>query len=206
MRTILLLLLVPLACAEEVSVDQLFNTAVREQQKGQYSDAIRDYREIIQRRPDMVEAKVNLGATLADSGQYEDAIAIYKAALPSVSLKKPVLMNIARAYYMKGDLERARQQLAEVHQLYPEDQEVTVRLANVDLEAHAPAESVALLQPLDSGNSQNTDFQYLYGTALIASGHPEQGVPRVEQVARAANRADAYIFWREARICDTDTP
>src|SRR6476661_2182386 len=125
MRVVFLLLIVPLACAEEVSVDQLFNIAVQKQQNGQYSEAIRDYREILQRRPEMIEAKVNLGATLVDSGQYDEAIALYKAALPSVPDKKPVLMNIARAYYKKGDLGRAREQLEEVHQIYPEDQEVT---------------------------------------------------------------------------------
>jgi tetratricopeptide (TPR) repeat protein len=103
-------------------------------------------------------------------------------------------MNIARAYYEKGDLGKAREQLAQVHQMYPDDQDVTMRLANVDLEAHVPAEAVALLQPLDSANLQNMDFQYLYGAALIASGRPADGVPRVERVAAAAHRADAYLL------------
>jgi tetratricopeptide (TPR) repeat protein len=190
----LLLVPMPVAYAQELSVDQLFTNAVHEQQSGDAAAAIRDYRELLRLHPDMVEAQVNLGAVLVDSGQYDEAIALYKAALPSVSNKKAVLMNIARAYYEKRDLTKAREQLVQVHQIYPEDQDVTMRLASVDLEAHAAADAVALLQPLDSANAQNLNLQYLYGWALIASGRPDEGTPRVERVARTTNRADAYLL------------
>lgn len=191
---LLLLLSFPLVHAQEPSADQLFTNAVHEQQSGDTAAAIRDYRELLRLHPDMVEAQVNLGAVLVDSGQYDEAIALYKAALPSVSNKKAVLMNIARAYYEKRDLTRAREQLVQVHQMYPEDQDVTMRLASVELQAHAAADAVALLQPLDSANAQNTDFQYLYGWALIANGRPDEGTPRVERVANTTNRADAYLL------------
>jgi len=179
---------------QETSVEQLFRAAVQEQQRGDLADAIREYRGVLEREPKMVEARVNLGAALADSGQYDEAIKEYVVALPLALSKKPVLMNIARAYYKKGDLQKAREHLQEVHQMYPADQEVSVRLASINLEAHVPAEAVALLQPLDPANQQNQDFQYLYSSALIANGQPQQGVPRLEKLGALAKRADAYLL------------
>src|SRR6185312_10161728 len=76
----LLLVPMPVAYAQELSVDQLFTNAVHEQQSGDAAAAIRDYRELLRLHPDMVEAQVNLGAVLVDSGQYDEAIALYKAA------------------------------------------------------------------------------------------------------------------------------
>jgi len=57
-----------------------------------------------------------------------------------------------------------------------------------------PVASVVLLSPLDAGKKDDLDFQYLYGTALIASGQMREGVLRVQRVAEIANRADAYAL------------
>src|ERR1017187_5648160 len=87
--------------AQEASPDQLLKQAMEEQQRGDFSAAIRDYRKVLELRPNEVQAKVNLGAALARVGQFDEAITIYRSALPSVKDKNPVLLNLALAYYKK---------------------------------------------------------------------------------------------------------
>lgn len=194
MRLAVVLLFAGIALAQPSDPDHLLQRAAQEQQRGDFSAAIRDYREVLQSRPNLAAAKVNLGAALSDTGHYDDAITEFLSALPSLSDKKPVLMNIALAYYRKGDFTHARTYLRKARELDPADQHATTLLANIDLACGHSEEAVALLTPLSSSNSQNMDFQYLYGAALIASGHPDEGVPRVEVAAEKTNRADAYAL------------
>jgi Tfp pilus assembly protein PilF len=170
-----------------------YRSAITEQQHGEYEAAIRDYRSALQADPKMVEAQVNLGAALAHVGQYDEAIAMYKAALPGLSFKNPVLLNIGLAYYKKGDFANAREQFAAVHKLQPNDGRVATLLGDTDVRLDRPQDAVALLRPLDAGNATNLDFQYVYGLALIGSGQRDEGVQRVVKVAQATNNAGAFL-------------
>jgi tetratricopeptide (TPR) repeat protein len=77
-------------------------------------------------RPNEVQEKVNLGAALAHIGQFDEAIATYRSALPLLQDKDPVLLNLALAYYKKGDFENARQQFEVLHDARPEDVRVII--------------------------------------------------------------------------------
>lgn len=194
MRLIVVLLLTGIASGQTSDPDRLLQLATQEQQRGDNAAAIRDYREVLRMQPDLAAAKINLGAALSDTGRYDDAIAEFLSVLPDLKDKKPVLMNIALAYYRKRDLSNARDYLGKARELDPADRHVTILLANIDLASGQPQHAVDLLRPLTASNDDNMDFQYLYGAALIASGHPDQGIPRVEIAAQKAKRADAYAL------------
>lgn len=66
--------------AQEPNPDQLLKHAMEEQQQGDFSAAIRDYRKVLELRPNEVQAKVNLGAALAHVGQFDEAIAMYRCS------------------------------------------------------------------------------------------------------------------------------
>jgi Flp pilus assembly protein TadD len=191
---LLLLILGSYVYAQQSDPTQLLNTALQEQQRGDYPSAIRDYRHVLELRPDIVVAKVNLGAALSDTGKYEEAIALFQEALSSVPDKNPVRMNLALAYFRKGDLAPAHEQLAAVHQEDPRDQKATWLLANIDLRMGNAAEALTLLEPLDAANANNMEFQYSYGTALISAGREKEGVLRVQRVAEATSHANAYML------------
>lgn len=182
------------ARAQQPSANDLLRKAIGEQQQGQYEAAIRDYRKTLELDPNMAEAKVNLGAALSHVGQYDEAIAIYKAALSSLSFKNPVILNIGLAYYKKGDYANAREQFETVHKLQPNDGRIATLLGDTELRLNQASDAVALMQPLDSANSNNLDFQYVYGSALIASGHRADGAKHVEKVAKAGNIPEAYLL------------
>ncbi len=201
---ILFTLFAIVAMAQQTDPDQLLQSAISEQQHGDYTAAIRDYRQLIELRPDDAQAKVNLGAALAHVGQFDDAIAMYRAALPSLSFKNPVLLNLGLAYYKKGDFTNACNQFEELHKADPHDVRVAILLGDTDVKLQRPDSAIALLEPLDLMNSQNMDFQYVYGSALIQAGRRREGVERIEKVAEAGNAPDAYLLAGATRLTMND--
>jgi len=195
-----LLLLASTAWAQQADPDELLKAAISEQQRGEYTAAIRDYRKFLKLRPDDVEAKVNLGAALVQVGQFDEGIAMYRSALPSLSFKTPVLLNLGLAYYKKGDFANAHEQFEAVHNAEPRDARVAILLGDTNVKLRKPDQAIAVLEPLDAANAQNMDFQYVYGTALIEAGRKREGVARVEKVAEATNGAEAYLLAGAIRL------
>jgi tetratricopeptide (TPR) repeat protein len=181
--------------AQEPNPDQLLKRAIDEQQHGDFSGAIRDYRKILELHPNEVEAKVNLGAALAHVGQFDEAIAMYRSALPSLKDKNPVLLNLALAYYKKGDFENAREQFEVLHDAQPSNLQVVILLGDSDLRTGKSDAALNLLEPLENKYSQNMDFEYVLGSALIhTKGRRREGVDRMEKVAKASSGADVYMM------------
>jgi tetratricopeptide (TPR) repeat protein len=191
----ILLALFPIALtAQDATPEQLFQRGIEEQQRGDFDAAIRDYRRVIELRPADVQAKVNLGAALAHVGQFNEAIATYRSALPSLKDKNPVLLNLALAYYKKGDFENARQQFEILRDSRPDDVRVAILLGDSDLRLNKSEAALQLLQPLEQKYAQNMDFEYVLGSALIKSGKRREGIPLIEKVAKAGPSADAYLL------------
>lgn len=181
------------ARAQESNPDQLLNSAIDAQQRGDFQTAIRDYRRVLELRPGTVEARVNLGAALTHEGQYDAAIAEYRSALPFVQQKSPILLNIALAYYKKGDFENALTQFVAVHKAQPDDVRVAVLLSDTDLHLGDSSAALSVLTPFAARQTQNLDFDFVYGSALIRTGSRLEGIDRIERVAKAGS-ADAYML------------
>jgi Flp pilus assembly protein TadD len=179
---------------QKAGPDQLLQTAIVEQQRGDYTSAIRDYRRVLELRPHSFEAMVNLGAALVHVGQFDAAIVMYRSALASSPQNNAVQMNLALAYYKKGDFTNAREQLEAAHHAQPKDVRTAVLLGDTYLHLKQADDSAALLTPLEPENAQNLDFEYVLGSALIQSGHRREGVARIEKVAQGGNSADAYML------------
>jgi tetratricopeptide (TPR) repeat protein len=197
MRAVLLfvVLLPAMMAAQESDPDQLLKRAIDEQQHGDYSAAIRDYRKILELRPNEVEAKVNLGAALAHAGQFDEAIAIYRSALTSSKDKNPILLNLALAYYKKGDFEHAREQFEILHDAQPSNLQVVILLGDSDLRTGKADAALSVLEPLEDKFSYNMDFEYVLASALMdTKGRRREGVNRMEGVAKAGSAADAYMI------------
>ncbi len=183
-----------LGAAQEANPDVLLKHAIDAQQHGDYSQAISDYRKVLEARPNDVEAKVNLGAALAHVGQYDEAIEMYRAALPALKNKNMVLMNLALAYYKKGDFEHAREQFAVLHDLQPNDVRTIILLGDTQLHLGKPEDARSLLEPLEEKFASNMDFEYVLGSALIKTNRRRDGIARIEKVAQSGPSPDAYLL------------
>ena len=195
MRLILVLLLSgTVSLAQQQDPDQLLNDAIQAQQGGNYQLAITEYREFLKLRPDNVVAKLYLGAALAHVGQFDEAISVYQSALPSLKDKNPVRLNLGLAYYKKGDLRNAREQFGALHQAQPNNVQAAILLADTEIKLGDAESAAGMLEPLENANSRNPDFDYVFGLAMIKSGHRRDGIPRLEKAAELGHSGDAYML------------
>ena len=191
---LLLCLCAPLVFAQGREADQLLNSALEAQQRGDLPTAIHDYEKALRLNPKLAEARVNLGAALADSGRFDDAIAQYRRALLDVPDKSAVQLNIGLAYYKKGDLASASQEFSELHKLKPENAQIAILLGDSEVRSGRGSDAVAMLSPLEAANASNPDFQYVLGTALIQAGSRCEGAQKLDALAQQTQNPDAYLL------------
>jgi tetratricopeptide (TPR) repeat protein len=191
------ILLVVAACsgfAQAPTPEQLFREAVAAQKQGDDAGAIQKYKELLKVRPDIVEARANLGAALAKLGHLDEAIEQYRAALDKNENNAPLRLNLALAYYKKGKFQEAAGELTVLRKTDPLNLRLAMLMADCDTQLHKDAEVVSTLQPLEPGNPDDPGLAWLLGAALIRSGHPREGVDRVEKAAKLGNNAQAYLL------------
>lgn len=164
------------------------------QQHGDYATAIADYQKFLKLRPNMVEARANLGAAFSHEGRFDEAIAQYRSALSSSPGNRQIQMNMGLAYYKKGDLANARVVFDEVHKAMPENVQIAILLGDSEVRLGQAAAAAAMLIPMEAANASNPDFEYVLGTAMIQSGGRREGVERLEKVAQSTQNADAYLL------------
>jgi len=187
-------LLVRAAAAQQKDPGAMFNAGVDAQQRGDFQTAIRDYRAFLAVRPNDFEAEVNLGAALVHEKQYDDAIASYKSALVASPANNGVLLDLGLAYFKKGDFSNAYIQFKHLYELQPDNVRVAILLGYSDLDLGKAPEAVELLSPLEPQNATNSDFEYVLGSALITTGKRDEGIARIEKVAKATDSAGAYYL------------
>lgn len=191
---LLLLLYASFAPAQQVQPDRLLSHAIEAQQRGDLPTAIREYQELLKLKPNMVDVRVNLGAALADSGRFDDAIAQYRLALHDVADKNPIRLNLGLAYYKKGDLEAASREFEELHKVRPEDAQVAILLGDSEVRLGRGAEAAAMLSSMEAANAANPDFEYVLGTALLQEGNRREGAQKLSTLAERTQNADAYLL------------
>ena len=182
------------------NADDALRRGIEAQQRGDVNGAIEAYRKALAINPQLVEARANLGAALAETGQFDEAIAEDKQALVSAPDKAAVRKNLALAYYKKGDLASARPEFEAVHKARPNDLSVTMLLGYCDVKLQRGSDAVALLKPLERANESNPDFEFVLASGLIQAGEKDEGLPLMEKVARAAHSAEDYVIAGSERL------
>jgi len=180
--------------------DEHLRNGVEAQRRGDVNSAINEYRQALAIEPGMLEARANLGAALAASGQFDAAIdEDYRAlnqAPGNISLKK----NLGLAYYKKGDMVHARTEFEVVHAARPSDIGTAILLGYADIKLEKGSEAATMLTPLEAGHESDMDFEYVLAYALMLAGKQAEGLPRMEKVAQTTRSADAYFLAGSARL------
>jgi tetratricopeptide (TPR) repeat protein len=173
---------------------------IEAQQHGDMNTAISEYRKALAIQPELPEARANLGAALSAIGDFDAAIEEDKRALQAAPDKTAVLMNLGLAYYKKGDLANARPEFEAVQAARPRDMASAVLLGYTELKLGSVEQAVALLTPLEAGNESNADLEFVLASALLQAGKENEGLPRMEAVARNTHSADAWVLAGSARL------
>lgn len=186
--------------APSAGADEHLRNGIDAQRRGDVTTAIDEYRQALAIEPKMLEARANLGAALAEAGQFDAAIDEDNRALEqapgNIALKK----NLGLAYYKKGDMVHARTEFGAVNAARPSDIATAILLGYADIKLERGSEAAAMLMPLETGHEANMDFEYVLAYALILGGKSTEGLPRMEKVAQATQSADAYFLAGSARL------
>lgn len=180
------------ADGQQVSPQELFHEAEQAQQGGDNALALKKYQQLVRLHPEIVAAHANLGVVLASLGRYDEAIAEYRLALHQAPNTPLLVLNLGLAYYKKHDFAGAADQFALLHQQDSNDIRVATLLSDCDVQLGRPEQAVSILEPLEKTNADNLDLDWVLGKALIGSGHPLEGVARVQKVAEKRDSQEAY--------------
>jgi tetratricopeptide (TPR) repeat protein len=170
------------------------------QEHGDLKTAIADFRKALALKPDLLQARANLGAALAVAGQMDAAIEEDGRVLEIAPQNDAVRMNLAMAYYRTGNLNQARVEFEKLHATHPADLNTAILLGYTYNKLGRAGDAAALLAPLEPGHEDDLDFEYVYAFALVGAGKQDAGLPRMEKTAKAKNSAEAWLIAGSARF------
>ncbi len=183
-----------LALCVGIAAGQSPQHAIQLHQSGDLEGAIREYREFLKVRPDVVAIRSNLGAALAKLGRYEEAISEYKLALEKEPGNAAILLNLAIANYKVAQIPTAAEELTEVHKLQPDNRQAVLLLADCELRLGDNKKVIDLLTPLEKDLPDDKGFTYLLGTALIRDKQARRGQVLVDRILRDGDSAEARLL------------
>jgi len=185
------------------SPQALLKEATEFQQAGKLEEAIADYHQILEMYPDLAPVRSNLGAALAGSGRYAEAILEYNRALA----KQPdphVRLNLAIAYYKTTQLQKAAETLLKVRQENPNDVQAVTLLADCYLRLGRNKEVIQLLTPLHQAGTSDLGIAYMLGTALIRDNQVSQGQVIIDPILKNGDSAEARLLMGTTKLMVND--
>jgi tetratricopeptide (TPR) repeat protein len=169
------------------------------QEHGDLKTAIADFRRALTLKPDSIEARANLGAALAAAGQLDAAIQEDTHVLELSPQNDAVRMNLAMAYYRTGNWNQARVEFERLHAAHPSDVNTAILLAYTLNKLNRSGEAALILAPMEPGHKDDYQFEYVYAYALIRSGKQDEGLTRMEKLAKTKKSAEAWLLAGSAR-------
>jgi Flp pilus assembly protein TadD len=127
-------------------------------------------------------------------GRFDEAIAAYGRALQLDGGNAALRMNLALAYYKKGDARGAAADLETLQKSAPADPRIAALLSDCYLQMGEKERSLAVVAGSAQAHPEDLDLSYAYGSALIANGRQKEGIPLVERVAKERGNAEAYVL------------
>ncbi len=156
--------------AEDVAAQ--FQRAVTLQQQGKLAEAADEYRALLKRKPDYLEAHANLGVVLARLGKYEEAVASYEAALKLSPQMTPLLLNLGIAHYRAGQFAKAIESFEKLLKQKPDLMQAR-QLYGLSLSALGrDEEALRQLEPTLEAAPPDPAVLYSLGLAYLRLGKP----------------------------------
>jgi len=181
------------------SPEALLKEAESLQQAGKLDEAIKDYRLIIAKYPNVAPVRSNLGAALAAAGRYEEAIIEYKHALRLQPLPQ-IRLNLALAYYKAVQLTEAVRELLPLHAADPGNLQIALLLGDCYFRMGQFKKVAELLEPLEAAHSDEEALIYLLGMSFIRGGEVQKGEVLVNKILRNGDSAEAHLMLGAARL------
>ena len=139
---------------------------------GQHKKAIEVYREVIEKEPFNIKARISFAELLSWTKQYDDSIGEYKKVLEIAPGNIEALKKMAEVYYWKGDLDNAELTYREILKINPGEKEVYASIGEILTWQRKYPEAIDFFsKSLKEGKKGREKI--LYGRALLYSGQYE---------------------------------
>jgi tetratricopeptide (TPR) repeat protein len=188
------------AAAQGLDADALFAKGVQLHQAGDVVGAIEAYQAALEKDPDRVDARSNLGAAYARLGRYAEAIESYRAVLAKVPDQAQVRFNLALALYKAAPIPEAAEELERVVAQDPTNRNAVLLLADCRSRMGDDAGVVALLSPREKEFGDDRLFAYLLGNALLRRNELQRGQAYVDRLFRGGDTAEAHLLLGVAQL------
>jgi tetratricopeptide (TPR) repeat protein len=192
------------ASADTVSPESLYKEAGAAYDRRDFVQAIHLYEQLVQMRPDSVEARTDFGVALAHVGRYVDAVTQYHEALQHDPKNPVVRLNLALAWYKQAEFVKAADELAGLRKDHPEGQQSLYLLADCYLRLGENREAISLLQPAYDANPDDRAVDYALGTALIRDGQVEKGGVVIDRIMNSGDTGVVNLLIGAAQLAGGD--
>lgn len=173
-----------------VPSEQLLADGLASVQNGFLDEAIKQFKEVLNRQPENVVARNNLAVCLKRQGQLDQAISNFKTALDSEPLKAELHNNLATALMAKGDLPEAMKSFYSALRLRPDYPEAHYNLAHLlSLQGNNNSAVTEFEEALKYKND-NPAYYRDFGDALSALGRSDDALMEYEAAARLGDHTD----------------
>jgi tetratricopeptide (TPR) repeat protein len=178
------------ALAQSDDTSDLLRKGIAAQERGQFAAAVEAYRQVLDKRSDLSQARINLAAALAQMGKLDEAISVLEAAPARDRENTEVRRNLALAYYRKGDLPAAIGELTKL----PADLQIVSVLADCYLRSGSPAKALTVLEPAAAQHPGDANIHYQLGMARIRASRPKDALDPLERAGKLGRSAEAYLL------------
>jgi tetratricopeptide (TPR) repeat protein len=172
---------------QQVTSEALFEQAGKALDAGDAAGAVALYQQYVERVPNSVDGRIDLGAALAALGRYDEAAAADQAALMHDPGNHAAMLNLALAWYKMGNYEKAREEFKLLHPHDSESHQALVLLADCMARMGEFRQVIELLEPVYREHPEEQDVDYLLGNALIRDRQTEKGAAVIDRIMRAGS-------------------
>jgi tetratricopeptide (TPR) repeat protein len=178
------------AAAQQSSVDELWRRAEAAHQRHDFAEAVKNYRLVLEKRPDLTEARIHLAAVLTETGRLDDAISTLKPAADKPGVRR----NLALVYYRKNDLPAAIGEFEQLDGAERADVAIVSVLVDCYLRTGTPAKALPLIEAAAKSHPTESRLLYQLGMARIRTGAAKESLDPLEQAGKAGRSAEAYLL------------
>ncbi len=165
---------------QQVDVSAQFSQAVALQQQGKFQEAATEYKNILTRKPDYVEAQANLGVVLARLGKNEEAISAYETALNLAPQLTQIWLNVGILHYRVSQFEKAINAFDKFLAAHPNHIQARQLLGLSLVEIGYNTAAIEQLEPTLTAAPNDPAVLYSLGLAYLRTNKPTQNI--IEQL------------------------
>jgi tetratricopeptide (TPR) repeat protein len=158
-----------------------YNLGVVLEQEGSVDEAITQFQEALQIKPNYAEAHNNLGLALFQRGRVDEATTQFQKAVQINPALAAAHNNLGKVLLEKGRVDEAISQYQKALQIEPDYLDAHVNLGNALLQKGRDEEAITQFQEALQTNSDYPDARVSLGNLLLQKGRVDEAITQYQK-------------------------